>query len=85
MSEQKDQSEFNLKKTLESFQKIVHKTAPAASGSYSLIGSILMFTFLGWCIDQNSTLSPKGILSGVFFGLIIGFYLLFKSIKTQKY
>ena len=75
----------SLIKTLKSFQKILNQAGPAASGSYSLIAAILMFTFLGWYIDQNTSLSPKGTLAGVGFGIVVGFYLLFKSIKEYKF
>tara|TARA_B100000287_G_scaffold76426_1_gene68476 strand:+ start:2254 stop:2499 length:246 start_codon:yes stop_codon:yes gene_type:complete len=75
----------SLNKTLKSFQKILNQAGPAASGSYSLIAAILMFTFLGWYIDQNTSLYPNGTLAGVGFGIVVGFYLLFKSIKKYKF
>ena len=75
----------SLIKTLKSFQKVLNQAGPAASGSYSLIAAILMFTFLGWCIDQNTNLSPKGTLAGVGFGVVVGFYLLIKSLKEYKF
>ena len=78
-------SKNSLNKTLKSFQKILNQAGPAASGSYSLIAAILMFTFLGWFIDQNTSLSPKGTLAGVGFGIVVGFYLLFKSIREYKF
>ena len=75
----------SLNKTLKSFQKILNQAGPAASGSYSLIAAILMFTLLGWYIDQNTSISPMGTLAGVGFGIVVGFYLLFKSIKEYKF
>ena len=71
-------------KTLQSFQKSVQDTGPAASGSYSLIGSILIFTLAGWYIDQNFGSSPKGTLVGAGCGVVIGFYLLIKTIKEKR-
>ena len=75
----------NFQKSLKSFQKVVKQTGPAASGSYSLIGAILIFTLLGWYIDKINGFSPKGTLSGAGFGIVVGFYLLFKTIKEYKF
>ena len=65
-------------KKLKSFQKIVQQAAPAASASYSLIASILIFTFLGKYIDSKFEISPLGVLIGVLIGVIVGFYQLIK-------
>jgi len=71
-------------KTLQSFQKSIQDAGPAASGSYSLTGSILIFTLAGWYIDQNFGSSPNGTLVGVGCGVVIGFYLLIKTIKEKR-
>ena len=67
-----------------SFQKIVHQSGPAASASYSLIGSILIFTFLGRYIDTKYESAPTFILLGLSLGLIVGFYGLFKVFYIKK-
>ena len=66
------------------FQKIVQQSGPAASASYNLLASILIFTFIGWYIDEKNETSPLGVLIGISFGLIIGFYHLLKIIWTKK-
>lgn len=71
-------------KIASSFQKIANQSGPAASASYSMIGSILIFTFIGRYIDMEYGLSPAFTLSGLFFGLSVGFYGLFKVYYLQK-
>ena len=71
-------------KRLKSFQNIVQQAAPAASASYSLIASILIFTFLGKYIDSKFEISPFGVLIGVLIGLTVGFYQLIKITQLNK-
>ena len=65
-----------------SFQKVLNQAGPAASASYSLIGSILLFIFIGFYIDNHFDTSPVGIIIGVVLGLIVGFY---QMVKVTKY
>lgn len=64
--------------SITSFQKILHQAAPAASASYSLIASILLFIFIGVYVDNYFGISPFGVIVGLFFGLVVGFYQLVK-------
>ena len=66
------------------FQKILQQSGPVASASYGLLASVLIFTFLGWYIDVYNGSSPKGVLSGLAIGLIVGFYHLLKTVRTHK-
>ena len=65
-----------------SFQKVLNQAGPAASASYSLIGSILLFIFIGFYIDNHFDTSPVGIIIGVVLGLVVGFY---QMVKVAKY
>ena len=67
-----------------SLQNILSAAGPAASASYTLSGSILIFLFLGWYFDKQNHTSPFGLLIGILLGLSIGFYHLFKTIKQKK-
>ena len=67
-----------------SFQKIVHQAAPAESASYSMITSLLLFTFIGIYIDNYFGLKPFGTIIGLLFGLIVGFYQLVKMTFFMK-
>ena len=62
-----------------SFQKVVNQAGPAASASYTLIASLLIFIFIGYKIDNSFDSSPLGLIIGLIFGLVVGFYQLFKT------
>ena len=74
----------NLVGSLIAFQTILKQSLPAASASYGLLSSILIFTYIGWYIDSVKNSSPMFTLVFLLIGLIIGFYLLAIAIKTVK-
>ena len=84
MTDPKNRSGFELGRSLEYFQNIVKESGPAASASYTLVASVLIFTLLGWYIDSSRGTKPIGILVGLCIGLISGFYHLAKTIWTRK-
>ena len=71
-------------KSIKSLQSSLQQSALAASGSYNLIASILIFTFLGRYIDNKISIDPVGIIVGLFTGLIVGFYQLIKITQSNK-
>ena len=83
LSDPKKRAGFILN-SITSFQKIVHQAAPAASASYSMIASLLLFIFIGIYIDNYFGLKPFGTIIGLLFGLIIGFYQLVKMTFFMK-
>ena len=83
MNNPKKRTRFILN-SITSFQKIVHQAAPAASASYSLIASLLLFIFIGVYIDNYFGLKPFGTMAGLLFGLIVGFYQLVKMTFFMK-
>ena len=66
--------------TLKQFQKYIQQSIPAASASYTLLGSILFLTGLGYFFDTYFDSSPIGISIGLAIGLLVGFYELYKTI-----
>ena len=58
----------------------MRKSGPAAMGSYSLIGAILLLGGIGYAVDNWRGSSPWGLLTGLVFGLIVGFYELAKTV-----
>ena len=83
MNNPKKRTKFILN-SITYFQKIIHQAAPAASASYSLIASLLLFIFIGVYIDNHFDLKPFGTISGLLFGLIVGFYQLVKMTYFMK-
>ena len=83
LNEKNDENKYDLK-YFRSLQNILSAAGPAASASYTLTGSILIFLFVGWYFDKENHTSPVGLLIGIILGLSIGFYHLFKTIKQKK-
>lgn len=69
-----------LEQSLEAFQETVRKSGPAAVGSYTLIGAILLLGGIGYAVDQWRGTSPWFLLAGLLLGLIVGFYELAKAV-----
>ena len=74
----------NFGKQFMEMQKIINRSGPVAASSYGLITSILIFTYFGWYIDKLSESTPIGTLTGLFIGLTVGFYHLYKIIYRKK-
>jgi len=81
----KNDAGFNFGKSLEYFQKVVQDSGPAATASYTLMASVLIFTLLGYYFDSNKGTSPTGTIIGLIIGLLTGFYHLAKTIWTRKH
>ena len=75
-----DERSTPLEQSLEAFQVSVRKSGPAAMGSYSLIGAILLLGGIGYAVDQWRGTSPWCLLGGLVLGLIVGFYELAKAV-----
>lgn len=50
------------------------KSGLAYGAVISLVGSILLFMGIGWAVDKYLQSSPWGIVIGIIFGAIVGFY-----------
>ena len=69
-----------LERSLEAFQKSVRDSGPTASGSYGLIGAIILLGGIGYAVDAWRGTSPWFLLTGLLLGLIVGFYELAKAV-----
>jgi len=65
---------------MEAFQETVRQSAPAAMGSYTLIGAILLLGGIGYGVDLWRGTSPWFLLSGLVLGLVVGFYELARTV-----
>ena len=74
-----DQKNF-LSKSIQQFQRYVRQSGPAASAAYSLLGSVLLLSIIGYSIDQYYESSPVYLIIGLSLWIIIGFYELAKSV-----
>ena len=69
-----------LERSLESFQETVRESGPAASGSYALIGAILLLGGIGYAIDAWRGRSHWFLFGGLVLGLVVGFWELGKAV-----
>lgn len=59
------------------------KAAPYISSVYALIASIALFAWLGWLADHKwPAMQPMYFIIGMFVGLLIGFYNIYKILKN---
>jgi F0F1-type ATP synthase assembly protein I len=65
---------------MEAFQETVRKSGPAAMGSYTLIGAIMLLGGIGYAVDRWRGTSPWFLLAGLVLGLIVGFYELARTV-----
>ena len=69
-----------LNKSIKQFKRFVRQSGPAASAAYTLLGSVLFLSLIGYYVDQYFESSPTYLIIGLCLGIIIGFYELYKSI-----
>ncbi len=65
---------YQTDKNAESEVETNRKGIMAYGALTTLIGAILVFMAIGWLIDYKFLTSPWGIVSGILFGSVIGFY-----------
>ncbi|MGE0448264.1 MAG: AtpZ/AtpI family protein [Vicinamibacterales bacterium] len=75
-----DERRTPLTESLDAFQETVRKSGPAAIGSYTLIGAILLCGGIGYAVDRWRGTSPWFLFAGLLLGLIVGFYELAKAV-----
>jgi len=69
-----------LMRSLQQLQDNIRRAGPAATASYSLIGSIMLLGGGGFFIDRWQNTSPWFLLVGLLMGVIVGFYQLAKTV-----
>ena len=69
-----------LEKSLEAFQETVQESEEAASGSYTLIGAIVLLGGIGYALDSWRGSSHWFLLGGLVLGLVVGFWGLAKVV-----
>ena len=72
-----------IQKVLSEFQRIVQLSAPAANAAYTLIGSILFFSLLGYFFDSIMKSEPILMVFGIVLGLVVGLFQLYKFMNEK--
>jgi ATP synthase protein I len=65
---------YQADKNAESDSETTKKGLNAYAAVGTLIGGILMFLGVGWLGDKYFGTSPWGMVAGIIFGAIVGFY-----------
>jgi F0F1-type ATP synthase assembly protein I len=76
----KRKRESTLARATRSFQENVSRSGPVAGASYALIGAILLLGGIGYVADRSFGTGPWGLVVGLTFGIIVGFYELAKTV-----
>ncbi|NJM51975.1 MAG: hypothetical protein HC846_00485 [Blastocatellia bacterium] len=58
----------------ESDAETIRKSGMAYGAVVTLVGAILLFLAIGWAVDKYLNTSPWGMVIGIIFGAIVGFY-----------
>lgn len=74
----------SLGRSLKALQNSVERAGPAAAASYSLIGAVLLFGGLGYGCDHWLGTEPWGLVGGLLFGVVVGFYLLAQAVWRRQ-
>ena len=75
-----DEHDSFLARSLQHLQDNFRRAGPAATASYSLIGSIMLLGGGGFFIDRWQNTSPWFLFVGLLMGVIVGFYQLAKTV-----
>jgi len=59
------------------------RAAPYLDASWQLVGSVALWTALGWFADRELHTVPWLLVSGAVLGTGLGFYLFFKSVLAM--
>jgi len=70
---------FSYSKAAKSLQDNASRAGTAASGSYTLIGAIILLGGLGYGFDAWRGTAPWGVFTGLMLGIVVGFYELIKT------
>ena len=73
-----------LERSARALQQNAEQAGPAAGASYTLIGAIILLGGIGYGVDAWRGTSPWGLVIGLFFGVVVGFYELAKTVFFKK-
>jgi len=64
------------------FQHAFRKAGPYLNISYTLIGAMALFGYIGNWLDKKFGVEPYLLLIGIFIGLVLGYYNMIKVIQS---
>ena len=76
---EKDRDAF-LARSAKALQDNAEQAGPAASASYTLIGSIILLGGIGYALDRWRGTSPWFLMGGLLLGIVVGMYELARTV-----
>lgn len=74
---------FSLSRSARSLQENVSRAGPVAGAAYTLVGGIILLGGIGYGLDQWQGTSPWFLITGLFLGILVGFYELVKTVYRR--
>ena len=74
---------FSMSRAARSLQENVSRSGPVAGASYTLVGGIILLGGIGYALDQWQGTAPWFLVSGLFLGIVVGFYELVKTVYRK--
>ena len=74
---------FSFSRSAQSLQENVARSGPVAGAAYTLVGGIILLGGIGYAIDAWQDTAPWFLVSGLFLGILVGFYELVKTVYRR--
>jgi F0F1-type ATP synthase assembly protein I len=71
---------FSFSRSAQSLQENVARSGPVAGAAYTLVGGIILLGGIGYAVDAWRDTSPWFLVTGLFLGILVGFYELVKTV-----
>ena len=74
---------FSFSRSAQSLQDNVARSGPVAGAAYTLVGGIILLGGIGYAVDAWRGTSPWFLVTGLFLGIVVGFYELVKTVYRK--
>jgi F0F1-type ATP synthase assembly protein I len=74
---------FSFSRSARSLQENVSQAGPVAGAAYTLVGGIILLGGIGYAIDRGRVTAPWFLVTGLFLGIVVGFYELVKTVYRR--
>ncbi len=74
---------FSFSRSVQSLQENVTRSGPVAGAAYTLVGGIILLGGIGYALDAWRDTSPWFLVTGLFLGILVGFYELVKTVYRK--
>jgi ATP synthase protein I len=72
----------NRERPREEIGESYRKAGPYLDASWQLVGSVVLWSAIGWFLDKKLHTAPWLLVSGSVIGMGVGFYLFFRALSA---